>query len=85
MPFPWTQSKLMAAHAFIQELEKLSDDEKAMLETSLDDMIREAPSAPTAAMRFKRLMTKAGSTAASGLREIVIDLLSEYLKKLTFG
>ena len=81
-PFPWTESKLKAAHTLVQELDSLDDDEKEMLEKSLDDLVRDTPSTPVAATRFKKLVTRAGQGAASAFREILVDIASESAKKM---
>ncbi len=65
----------------IEEIEKSDGNEKIILSKSLDDLIRETPSTPTAIVRFKRLALKAGSVAADGLRSILVDVLSEAVRK----
>src|SRR5688500_3176588 len=42
-PFPWTATRLQAAQELADELEELSDQERAMLKQSLDEIIRDTP------------------------------------------
>lgn len=79
--FPWTETGLSAARDMIADFEQLSVEERESLSKSLDDLIRETPATPTAVMRFKRLAAKAGSVAADGLKTIMIEIVSEAIKK----
>ena len=80
--FPWTEFKLQAAHALTQELDSLNKVEKEILEKSIDDLVRDTPSAPVAATRSKKILAKVGQGAASAFREILIDITSESAKKI---
>ena len=44
-------------------------------------MVRETPQATVAATRFKSLVAKAGKPAADAFRDILVDILSEAIKK----
>jgi hypothetical protein len=80
-PYPWTAERLVAARQFTRELEKLDEKEKDILSKSLDDLIRETPNTPLAATHFKKLAAKSGVVAAEGFKSILIDILSEAVKK----
>jgi len=58
-----------------------SPEEKKLLETSIDDLVRHTPAATVAAVRFKSMVGKAGKTVADGFRDILVDVLSEAVKK----
>jgi len=73
---------MQGARDLSDELENLTPEEREQLKGSLDDIIRDSPQATVAATRFKRLAAKAGRTAADGLKEIMIDLVSETAKKI---
>ncbi len=77
-----TTAKLNAAKEFTHELDNLNEDEKAILEKSLEDLARDTPNTQVAAIKFKKLVAKAGRGAAEGLRSILVDVLSETAKKL---
>jgi len=83
-PYPWTQSILATATELVNELENINESDKAILVTSINDLVRETPSAPVAATRFKKLMVKVGTTTASVFRDILVDVLSEAAKKTMF-
>ena len=82
IPYPWTNAKLKAAKEFAHELDNLNEDEKTILEKSLEDLARETPNTQVAAIRFKKLVAKAGRGAAEGFKSILVDVLSETAKKL---
>ena len=80
-PYPWTQSSLQAAHEFFQEIAGLSDDEKNILDNSLDDLVKDIPQSSVAASRFKRILAKTGKETADIVKSIVIEIISETAKK----
>ena len=79
---PWTKAKLKAAHELALELDNLNEAEKEMLSRSFDDLVRDTPSTPVAATRFKKLAVKAGKEGAGALKDILVDIVSETAKKL---
>lgn len=83
--YPWTTAKLKAAKDLISEAEKLSSAERESLSRSLDDLVRNTPTTQVAAVRFKKLLPKAGKEIAEGVRSIVVDILSEAAKRALFG
>ena len=80
-PYPWTEAKLKAARELSDELDNLSPEERDLLKKSLDDIVRDTPQTTVAVNRFKRIVTKAGKPAADAFRDILIDVLSEAVKK----
>jgi len=80
--YPWMESKLKAARDLSDELENLTPDERDLLKKSLDDIVRDTPQTTVAALQFKKLAAKAGSIAASALRDILVDIVSEAAKKV---
>ncbi len=83
--FPWTASSLEAASELVDELDVLSADEKQQLKDSFPDLVRDTPKTAVAESRFKRLTKKAGTEAVGGMRAILIDVVSEAVKKSIFG
>jgi hypothetical protein len=79
--YPWTETRLQAARDLVLETEGLTEDERRALERSLDDLVKDTPRSVLAVTRFKTLMTKAGATVATGFRDILVDIVSETVKK----
>ncbi len=80
-PYLWTEAKLKAAQELSDELDNLSPDERSLLKKSLDDIVRDTPQTAVAVNRFKKLVAKAGKPAADAFRDILVDVLSEAVKK----
>lgn len=83
--FPWTESSLQAATELADELESLSQKEKEQLKNSFSDLVRNTPKTVVAETRFKKIMKKAGGDACEGMKAILIDVVSETVKKSIFG
>ena len=83
--FPWTAIALQTARMYADELSELSPEERQLLKGSLDDLVRDTPATPVAAIRFKKLLRKAGSDATEAMRKLVIDIVSETAKKAIIG
>ena len=78
------QSASKAASELTELQEGLTDDEKALMKKSIDDLIRDTPQTTVAAHRVKQLAAKAGTTALDGFRTILINVVSETAKKILF-
>ena len=84
-PFPWTAASLEAASDLVDDLDTLSQEEKQQLKESFPDLVRDTPRTAVAESRFKRLTKKAGSETVWAMRSILIDVVSEAVKKSIFG
>lgn len=83
--YPWTVASLEAAAELADELEGLSVKEQQQLKDSFPDLVRDTPKTIVAEIRFKKLMKKAGSEAYEGMKAILINVVSEAVKKSLFG
>lgn len=81
-PFPWTILKIKAANDLAKELDSITDQDRSMLEESIVELTRDTPSTQVAAVKFRKVMAKAGTGAASMFRDILTDVLSETVKKI---
>ena len=83
--FPWTVSSIEAAAELADELDALTAEEKEQLKSSFPDLVKNTPKTIVAETRFKKLMKKAGAEAYDGMKSILIDVVSEAVKKSVFG
>ena len=83
-PYPWTEAALKAARDLSDDLDELSDEEKEKLKGTLDDLVKDSHQTAVAAERFKRLLAKAGESAARAFRQVLVDVVSETAKKIIF-
>ena len=84
-PYPWTERKIEAAKVLADEMENLSPSEKNELKQSLDELYRDTPKTEVAAFRFKKIMAKVGKESYTAMKEIVIGVVSEAVRKSLFG
>ncbi len=80
--FPWTKAKIAAANELANELDSIDDQDRNILKNSINELTRDTPSTQVAALKFKKVMAKAGNSAASMFRNILTDVLSETAKKI---
>jgi hypothetical protein len=83
--FPWTERKVDAATDLVETSGKLSSDELAQFRTDLSELTKGSPSVQVASVRFKQTMARVGGAVAGGVRDIVVDILSEAAKKAIWG
>lgn len=83
--YPWTASSLEAARELADELEGLNLEEREQLKNSFPDLVKNTPKTVVAETRFKKIMKKAGSEAYDGMKSILVDVVSETVKKSVFG
>jgi hypothetical protein len=79
--FPWTSNGVSAAKEFTEFLDEISSEDKDILIKSLDDLVKDSPRTPLAAAKFKKIVSKAGSTIAGSFKDILVDVISETAKK----
>ena len=73
---------MTTASEYTDELEALSDDEKATLKATFPDLCRETPKTELAVSRFTKLLHKVGPTAGDALLKIVVTFTTETAKNL---
>lgn len=83
--FPWTQRHLDAARILAEEFEQLTPEERNQLTMTLPDLVIVTPKTPAAELTFKRLMLKAGKCAADAMKRVLIDIVSEVVRKKLWG
>lgn len=80
-PFPWTESKIKAAYKLAEELDNISENEKKDLIKCIDDIVKDTPDTTIAIIKFKRILSKTSKTVAESFKNILIDILSETIKR----
>jgi hypothetical protein len=82
--YPWTTKKIEAFSELADELDELSDDEKAKLKLSLDDLINTSPKTQLAETHFKKILSKVSKESYDLVKGVLTDILSETIKKSIF-
>lgn len=80
-PFPWTQAKLEAAKDVADQL-GLDVPERALIDRSIEELVRNTPRAPAEAVRFKRIIETGAPWALEAFRQIMYDVLGDKVKTL---
>lgn len=80
-PFPWTDQILATAQRLAEEDADFSVEERKQFQESLTDLVKQTPNSPLAVSRFKKLLAKGGKVLSDGLRDILVDVMSEAVKK----
>jgi hypothetical protein len=83
--YPWTKSRLQAAQDLISEMENIDDIEKAQLMVSVQEMTRDTPQSQVASVRYRKIISKVGKEAGLALRDIIINIVSETVRRSLFG
>lgn len=83
--FPWAERKIASAVELIEVGSELSSEEIQQFRTDLTELTKDSPKTQVASLRFKKVMAKVGNSVASGVRAIVVDILSEAAKKAIWG
>lgn len=84
-PYPWTAGALAAAREMADMLDGLKPEEREALKGSLDDLVRDTSRTPVAVMRFKQLAAKTGKEGANALRDVLIGIVTEGVRKAIWG
>jgi len=78
--FPWTERKQQAAlDLFIDECQDAAAREE--FKSSIEQITKDTPQAQVAGKRIMRLLGKIGKGTATAIREIVVDIAAEAVKR----
>jgi len=84
-PYPWTVSKLKAAHDLANEIKGISKKERELLNLSIDELVGDTPQTNVAIVRFRKIMSEVGPELYDAFKKVLIDIVSEAAKKAVFG
>jgi hypothetical protein len=84
-PFPWTERSLQAASELMELSGKLEGAELTQFKADLNSLVKDTLQAKVASFRVKTFMSKVGKEIASGVRDILVDIVSETAKKAIWG
>lgn len=83
--FPWTKRQSNAVKELIDLSDNLNSEEKSDFKTSIDDLIKSSPNTIVAQAKYKKYIVKAGSEIGKGIKDILVDVVSETVKKAIWG
>ncbi|HCE12447.1 MAG TPA: DUF2321 domain-containing protein [Enterococcus sp.] len=84
MPYPWTVSIMKNTIELLNLDNSLSNIQIESVEKSIPDLLVDTPRTKVAAVKFKQILSGTGSIVKEGLRELLVDVVSETAKKILF-
>lgn len=84
-PYPWIKDKLIAAEELADIVDEFTEEDKKILSSSLQDLVRDTPRSQVAAIRFKKIVSKASENIGFAFKEILFDVATEPVNKLIWG
>lgn len=84
-PFPWTEALINNAVELISLDDNLSNEVKELIKNALPELIVETPSTPVATAKYKKFIPSAAKYVQDGLKNILVDVVSETVKKSIWG
>lgn len=83
-PYPWTKTILNNAVMLVSLEDGLDDSMKELIKTAIPALITETPETPIAIAKYKKGINNAGDILKNSMRQLLIDVVSETVKKSLF-
>lgn len=83
-PYPWTEKILKNAVEILSLDETLNERDKEMIKASIPNLIVETPDSPIAVAKYKSGVAKAEEFVKESLRQLLIDVVSETIRRALF-
>lgn len=83
-PYPWTQLILESATELLTLDDEISDTDKELIKTAIPDLLVDTPKTKLAEAKFKKGFSKASALVKDSLYNLLVDVLSESVKKTIF-
>jgi hypothetical protein len=80
-PYPWMSAQIDTAKELAEELEDLTEIERAKLKSAIDDIVVESPRSELAATRIKKILDTISGTIGDTFQKIVVQIAAETVKK----
>ena len=85
-PYPWTRDFLDRGIELLSLEQDLDEESVSLLKDSFPDLVIESPAAtPLAVARYKKFFPKLAQFIQDGLKNIIVEVASETVKKSLFG
>jgi hypothetical protein len=84
-PYPWTARVIENAIEILALDEDLAPEHKELVKLALPDLLVEKPSTNVAVAKYNKYIPQTQSFIKDGLKNILIDIVSEPIKKSLWG
>lgn len=83
--YPWTKTILEGAAELVSLDDDLSDQDKQLIKSAIPDLLVETPKTKVAEAKFSKGYSKASKLVKDSLYNLLVDVLSETVKKTIFN
>lgn len=83
-PYPWTEKILNNAVELLSLDDSLDDASKELIKNSIPGLLVNTPTTPVDIAKYKKGMSGAGQILKDSLRQLLIDVVSETVKKVLY-
>lgn len=84
-PYPWTAKIIENAVEIISLDEHLPDEIKQIIKDAIPDLIVDSVMAPVATVKYRKFTQSAADYTQDGLKNLLIDVVSETVKNSSWG
>lgn len=84
-PYPWTQKILDNAVTLLALDDDLDEEMKKLIKEAIPNLIVDTPDTPVAVAKYKKGISAAGQVIKDSMRNLLVDILSETVKKMLFS
>lgn len=84
-PLPWTQTILDNAVELLSLDSDLDDATKELIKNAIPDLIVETPATPIAVAKYRKYIGNAGQIIRDSMRQLLVDIVSEAVRKALFS
>lgn len=78
--YPWTKRAIDAAKELIR-FSELNEQEQEQFGQDVQDLVAESPRTQLAQIRVKKFLSKAGKEITEGIKNVLVDMVSESVKR----
>lgn len=83
-PYPWTERIIENAIEILALDETLSESDREMIKNAIPNLIVETPDTPISVAKYSKGLNNAADFVKSSLRQLLVDVVSETIKKSLF-
>ena len=83
--YPWIMDKLLAAEELADLVDEFSEEDKKIISASLSDLVKDTPRSQVAAIRFKKIVSKASGNIGIAFKDILFNVVTEPVNKAIWG
>jgi hypothetical protein len=84
-PYPWTQKILDNAVELLSLDDDLDDSSKELIKNAIPGLLTDTPSTPVSIVKYKKYMSEAGQIIRDSMHQLLVDVVSETVKKTLFS